>query len=69
MKIRVLKEFYDKKENITRNPGDVFTCSKERYEEIENKLKLFCVQCKWIEVVEDGASTKASKKSARNNDK
>ena len=49
MKVKVLKEFHDKKENITRKPGDVFTCSKERYEEIEKTLKLYCVQCQWIE--------------------
>ncbi|MDU1176266.1 MAG: hypothetical protein E6987_01525 [Peptoniphilus harei] len=69
MKVKVLKEFHDKKENITRKPGDVFTCSKERYEEIEKTLKLYCVQCQWIEVVEDGPSIKASKKSAGNNDR
>lgn len=69
MKVKVLKQFYDKKENITRSPGDVFTCSKERAEEIKNKLKLYCTQCQWIEVVEDGRSSKASKKPTRDNDK
>ena len=69
MKIKVLKEFHDKKENITRKPGDVFTCSKERYGEIEKTLKLYCVQCQSIEVVEDGPSIKASQESARDNDK
>lgn len=69
MKVRVLKEFYDKKEDITRKPGDVFTCSQERFEEIEAGLKLYCVQCKWIEVVEDGSSPKASKKPTGDNNK
>lgn len=69
MKVRVLKEFFDKKENITRKPGDVFTCTRERYEEIEKKLKFYCIQCQWIEVVEDGTSPEASKKPTRDNNK
>lgn len=36
MKARVLKPFVDKKEGVTRNMGDTFTMSKERYEEINS---------------------------------
>ncbi len=36
MKARVLKPFIDKKEGVTRKPGDTFTLSKERYEEINS---------------------------------
>lgn len=36
MKAKVLKPFVDKKEGVTRKPGDTFTVSKERYEEINS---------------------------------
>lgn len=34
MKVIVLKPFVDKKEGVTRKPGDTFIASKERYKEI-----------------------------------
>ena len=34
MRVIALREFNDKKENAKRREGDVFTVSKERYEEI-----------------------------------
>ena len=34
MKVRTIKRFIDKKEGVTREAGDEFTCSKKRYEEI-----------------------------------
>jgi hypothetical protein len=36
MKARVLKPFIDKKEGVTRKPGDTFVLSKERFEEINS---------------------------------
>jgi hypothetical protein len=36
MKAKALKPFIDKKEGVTRNVGDTFTLSKERYEEINS---------------------------------
>jgi len=36
MKAKVLKPFIDKKEGVTRQTGDTFTVSKERYEEINS---------------------------------
>lgn len=36
MKAKVLKPFIDKKEGVTRNVGDTFTLSKERFEEINS---------------------------------
>ena len=36
MKAKVVKPFIDKKEGVTRNVGDTFTLSKERYEEINS---------------------------------
>lgn len=53
MKIKVLKEFKDLKENILRKPGDIFVASKDRYREISEELSRYCSQCKWIEEVED----------------
>lgn len=65
MKIKVLKEFYDKKEGVMRYVGDTFIVNQERYREIYENLKAHCSQCHWIEEVkevkEDGHSTKTSK--------
>lgn len=36
MKAKALKPFIDGKEGVTRKPGDTFTLSKERYEEINS---------------------------------
>lgn len=65
MKIRVLKEFYDKKESVMRNVGDTFVVNQERYREIYENLKGYCSQCKWIEEVNDGTGTKTGKNSTR----
>lgn len=67
MKIKVLKEFYDKKESVMRNVGDTFIVSQERYREIYENLKAHCSQCHWIEEVkDDGCSTKTGKNTTRN---
>lgn len=67
MKIKVLKEFYDKKEGVMRYVGDTFIVNQERYREIYENLKSYCSQCKWIEEVkDDGHSTKTSKNTTRN---
>lgn len=34
MKVKVLKTFRDKETNELRKTGDVFTCTKKRYNEI-----------------------------------
>ncbi len=39
MKVQVLQKFYDKKEGQMREVGDVFICSKTRYQEIVKGLK------------------------------
>jgi hypothetical protein len=36
MKAKVIKPFYDKKEGVTRNVGDTFTVSEDRFEEINS---------------------------------
>ncbi|MDO4595095.1 MAG: hypothetical protein Q4B52_06900 [Tissierellia bacterium] len=38
MKAKVLEKFKDLKENTLRNPGDEFTLTKDRFEEINKKL-------------------------------
>ncbi len=62
MKIKVLKEFYDKKEGVMRYVGDTFIVNQERY-------RAYCSQCHWIEEVkevkEDGHSTKTGKNTTR----
>ena len=36
MKVIVTKKFHDKKTDQIRNVGDIFTCSKHRYDEIRS---------------------------------
>lgn len=36
MKVLVVKEFRDNKEGVVRKKGDTFSCTKERFEEINN---------------------------------
>ena len=36
MKVRVLRHFKDKKEGVSRKPGDTFIVSKERFKEINS---------------------------------
>ena len=36
MKVIVTKKFHDKKADQIRNVGDIFTCSKHRYDEIRS---------------------------------
>lgn len=36
MKVKTLKPFHDKKEGVTRKPGDTFDVSEERYNEINS---------------------------------
>lgn len=38
MRVKVLEKFEDLKENKLRNPGDEFTLTKDRFEEINKKL-------------------------------
>ncbi|MDY2986129.1 MAG: hypothetical protein SOR77_00705 [Peptoniphilus sp.] len=69
MKVRALKEFKDLKENVVRMPGDIFTCTKERFEEMKTGLRKFCLECEWVEEVKENGSTKAGKSSTRDNNK
>lgn len=36
MKVKVIKPFKDKNEDVIRNPGDVFVVTKERHKEINS---------------------------------
>lgn len=40
MKIKALKPFHDRKEGVTRKPGDTFVVSKERYKELNSTFEL-----------------------------
>ena len=40
MKVKVLKKFIDRQEKAVRQPGEVFECTEERYNEIMSKNKL-----------------------------
>ena len=40
MKAIVLGPFVDKKEGVTRKPGDTFIVSKERYKKLNSTFKL-----------------------------
>lgn len=46
MKAKVLKKFRDLKEDLIRNPGDEFTLTKDRFEEINKKLPGFLEEIK-----------------------
>lgn len=40
MKVKVLKKFIDRQEKAVRQPGEVFECTEERYNEIMLKNRL-----------------------------
>lgn len=40
MKVKTLKKFIDQKEKVIRQPGEVFECTQERYDEIMAKNRL-----------------------------
>lgn len=61
MKARVLKPFIDSKEGVTRNRGDTFVLSKERYEEINSTKFGALVKA----VTEETAKPKARRKSKK----
>ena len=61
MKIKVIKDFSDKKEkNVLRKAGDDFIASKERFEEMTNNFKNLGLDPK--DYIEEIKEVKASKK-------
>lgn len=40
MKVKVLKKFIDRQEKAVRQPGEVFECTEDRYNEIMSKNRL-----------------------------
>lgn len=60
MKAKVIKPFYDKKEGVTRNVGDTFTVSEDRFEEI-NSTKFGVLA---VAVIEGTAKPKSRRKGA-----
>lgn len=57
MKVKALIQFIDKKENTTREVGDEFVVSKERFEEIIEKGGAH-----WVEEVVEDANKDTNKK-------
>ena len=55
MKVKVLKKFIDRQEKAVRQPGEVFECTPERYNEIMSKNRL-------IEPVEEEKTKRTTKK-------
>lgn len=55
MKAKVLEKFKDLKENTLRNPGDEFTLTKDRFEEINKKLPGY------LEEIKETKETKSKK--------
>lgn len=39
MKVKTIMPFKDKQDNKSRNPGDVFECTEERYKQIRKAGK------------------------------
>lgn len=52
MKIRVLKDFRDLKEDLDRKVGEEFIVNKERFEELNTKLQKFG-KGPWVEEVKE----------------
>ena len=52
MKIRVLKDFRDLKEDLDRKVGEEFIVNKERFEELNIKLQKFG-KGPWVEEVKE----------------
>lgn len=52
MKVKVLKHFRDRQEDVIRNPGEIFTVTKKRFSEIDKGLPGYVK-----EVVEDEKKT------------
>lgn len=63
MKIKVLKEFKDLAENKLRKVGDEFEVTKERFEEIDTKLREKYKDVKWVEEVKE--TPKPAKKKTK----
>ena len=40
MQVKVLMKFIDRKAGVVRQPGEVFECSQERYDEIVGRYRL-----------------------------
>ena len=55
MKAKVLEKFKDLKENTLRIPGDEFTLTKDRFEEINKKLPGY------LEEIKETKETKSKK--------
>jgi len=58
MKAIVLRPFVDKKEGVTRKPGDTFIVSKERYKKLNSTFKL-------VEEVAEETKPTASKSTTK----
>ena len=54
MKVKVLEKFKDLKENTLRNPGDEFTLTKDRFEQINKKLPGYIEEIKEIKKSKKG---------------
>lgn len=57
MKVRALRTFFDKSENVSRRVGEVFEVTAERYKQVKSALP------EWIEAV-DAEPTDAKTKKA-----
>ncbi len=53
MKVKTLKKFRDLKDNVIREEGDLFICSKERFEEINKTLIDNWGKGPWLEEVKE----------------
>ena len=56
MKVKVLKPFFDVKEQVNRHVGEVFECTPDRFSEI-----LSILPC-WVEEVKETKPKAAAKK-------
>lgn len=65
MKARVLKQFFDNKENTMRRVGDEFECTKERFTTITNALGGFVEEVIEVADVEEEKPKARPKKSTK----
>ena len=66
MKVKVLKEFKDKETGKIRKPGEVFTLTKKRFDEIEKTLVKTTSKKGWLEEIKEASkNTKREPKTKR----
>ena len=65
MKVKALREFNDQKAKTKRRPGDVFTVSKARYDEIMAYMPDLIAECEEEPAEAAGAKAQPRKRTTK----